>query len=114
MRSRPSRKAANTGGSAEHRRRREPEKRAAAFAIVANDGGGEDEVEQADKEVRDTEQHGVVSEGARHRQRDAEHRAPRGYARWNWSPMNLQRAYALGFGNHDPRTSSSRLSVPMT
>ena len=35
-------------------------------------------MKQADEEVRDAEQHGVVSEGARHRQGDAEHPAHRG------------------------------------
>ena len=65
-------------GGAEDRRRREPEKRAAAVGIVANDDGGEDEMKQADEEVGDTEQHGVVSKGARHRQGDAEHHAHRG------------------------------------
>ena len=35
-------------------------------------------MEQADEEVRDAEQHGVVSESARYRQGDAEHRRHRG------------------------------------
>jgi hypothetical protein len=62
----------------EDRRRREPEKRAPAVGIVANDDGGEDDVEEADEEVGDTEEHGVAAEGARYRQGDDEHRAHRG------------------------------------
>ena len=62
---------------AEHRRRREPENRAEAGGIVAGDGAGEDEMEEADDEVRDAEEDCVVSEGPRHRQADEEHRARR-------------------------------------
>ena len=58
--------------------RREPQKHAAAVGIVASDDGGEDEMKEPDEEVGDAEQHGVVSEGARHRQADAEHRPHRG------------------------------------
>ena len=64
-------------GGAEDRGRREPENRAAAVRIVASDSGGEDEMKEADKQIRDAEQHGVVAKGARHRQGDAEHRAHR-------------------------------------
>ena len=60
---------------------REPHKRATAIGIVAADDGGEDEMKQTNEEVSHTEQHGVVSEGARHRQGDAEHRAHRGQHR---------------------------------
>jgi hypothetical protein len=62
---------------AEDRCRRESEKRAAAVGIVANDDRGEDEMKEAYEEVRGPEQHGVVSEGARYCQGDAEHRAHR-------------------------------------
>jgi len=65
-------------GGAEDRGRSEAEERAAAVGIVATDDGGENEMKQADEEVRDAEQHGVVSKGPRHRQGDAEHRAHRG------------------------------------
>ena len=65
-------------GGAQDRGRREPEQRPEAVGIVASDDRGEDEMEQADEEVRDAEQHGVVPEGARHRQGDAEHRRHRG------------------------------------
>ena len=79
MRSFPSRKPATTSSEApSDRGRSEAEKRAAAVGIVASDDGGEDEMKQADEEVGDAEQHGVVSEGARHRQGDAEHRRHRG------------------------------------
>ena len=46
--------------------------------IVATDDGRENEMKEPDEEVRDPEQHGVVAEGARHRQGDDEHRAHRG------------------------------------
>ena len=63
-------------------RRRSPSARTGAarpaVGIVANDDGGQDEVEQAHEEVRNAEQHGVVSERAWHRQGDAEHRGHRG------------------------------------
>ena len=62
---------------AESRRGREAEECAAAGGIVAHDGGREDEMKQADEEVGDAEQHGVVPESAGHRQSDAEHRAHR-------------------------------------
>jgi hypothetical protein len=63
---------------AENRSRHEPQQRAAALGIPARDGGGEDEMKETDEEVRAAEQHGVVSEGARHRQGHPEHRAHRG------------------------------------
>jgi signal transduction histidine kinase len=63
---------------AEDRRRREPKQRAPAVGIVATDDAGEDEMKHADEEVRNTEQHGVVSESARHRQGDTEQRRHRG------------------------------------
>ena len=62
---------------AEDRGRREAEQRAEALRIVANDDGGQNEMKEADEEVRDAEQHGVVAERARHRQGDAEHRGHR-------------------------------------
>ena len=52
---------------ADDRGRSEPEKRAATARIVANDGGGQDEMKQADEEIGDAEQQGVVSERTRHR-----------------------------------------------
>ena len=56
----------------------EPEERVSAVRIVATDDGRENEMKEPDEEVRDPEQHGVVAEGARHRQGDDEHRAHRG------------------------------------
>jgi hypothetical protein len=52
---------------AEDRSWREPKKRATAVGIVASDDRGEDEMKEAHEEVGDTEQHGVLPEGARHR-----------------------------------------------
>ncbi len=65
-------------GGAEDRGRRESEQRAAALRVVANDDRGENDVKQADDKVRDAEQHGVVSKGARHCESGAEHRGHRG------------------------------------
>ena len=65
-------------GGAEDRGRCEAEQRAEAVGIVASDRGGQNEMKQADEEVRDAEQHRVVPEGARHGQGDAEHRGRRG------------------------------------
>jgi hypothetical protein len=62
---------------ADDRGRSEPDESASAVGIVPSDEGGQDEMKQADEEVRDTEQHGVVPEGTRHREGDAEHRRHR-------------------------------------
>ena len=59
------------------RGRRESEKRVAAVGVVANDDVGQDEMKEANHEVRDAEQHGVVAKGARHSEGDAEHRSHR-------------------------------------
>ena len=59
--------------SAEKRRRRESEKHAAARWIVAGDDRHEGDMQNANEEVRNPEQDGVVFEGAWHRQCDAEH-----------------------------------------
>jgi hypothetical protein len=56
---------------AHDRGRSEPDKGAPPVGIVAADDGREGEMKQPDEEVGDAEQHGVVSERARHRQRDA-------------------------------------------
>ena len=65
-------------GGAEQRGRRESQQRAAEGGIVTDDDGGQEKMKQADDEVRDTEQHRVVSEGAGHRQSGDKHRAHRG------------------------------------
>ena len=68
---------------------------------------GEDEMKQADEEVRDAEQHGVVSEGARHRQRDAEHRGHRGEHRQpDATLVDIHRARQPGV--HAPRPPERR------
>ena len=78
---------------AEQPGRREPEKRAATVRIVASDDGRENEMKEADEEVGEAEQHSVVSESARHRQGDAEHRRHRGKHRQSDAALvDVQRA----------------------
>ena len=63
---------------ADGRGRGEAEDRVKAVGIVACDSGGENQVEKADEEVGDPEEHRVVAEGAGNRQRGDQHRPHRG------------------------------------
>jgi hypothetical protein len=83
---------------ADDRSGREPDECVPAFGIVASDDGGEDEMKKADEEVRDTEEHGVVSEGAR---------APPGRRRTSRPSRRASRA-ELRPRRHPSRSSTMR------
>ena len=56
----------------------DPDKRTETLRFAASDDAREHQMEDADEQVGGAEQHGVVSERTRDRQRDAEHRSHRG------------------------------------
>jgi hypothetical protein len=79
--------------TSDDRGRRKPDQRATTVSIAAHHGGGEDEMKETHDEVCAAEQHSVVAEGARHGQRDEQHRPHRRQHRQpNAALVDVQRA----------------------
>ncbi len=99
--------AVEEGGHHEQRRAeqlggRDPEQGVAEVGVVPADDRVEDEMDRPDEEVREPEEDGVVSEGARNRERDEEHRAHGGEHREpDTALVDVQRA-------REPRVAGPR------